>query len=229
VGAGVMSTGMLGGLMGGGGAADVQFDEDSPLGGLQELGERLEESARNMEAAEKSGDSQAQVAAAMESLGTLLGGGNRVEAIDIEQLKTFVPDTFAGLPKTSNSAERTGIAGLMVSKAEATYGDGAQTQVALEVMDSGGASGLMGLASWVNVEGEREDDSGSERTQKVDGRLIHEKASKVGGDNEFAVVIGERFLVSAKSRAVDLNALKAAVSDLDLARLESMKGIGVQQ
>src|SRR6185295_1830704 len=157
-----------------------------------------------MEAAQKSGDQNAQAAAAVESIGTLLGGGRRVDPIAIDQLKPFVPENFAGLPKTSSSAEKTGIAGLMVSKAEARYSDGAAKSVSLDISDTGGVSGMMGLASWVGVEGEKDDDSGSERTQKVGGRLVHERISKTGGSNEFSIVLGDRFVVSAKGNGIGL-------------------------
>jgi hypothetical protein len=229
VGAGAMGAGMLGGMTGRGApAADVEFDPDSPMGRLQQLGESLEESAKKMEAAEKSDDSAAQVTAAMEGLGALFGGGRRVEPVEVSALKPFVPETFAGLPRRSSSAEKTGLAGLMVSKAEASYGDGNRT-VNLEVVDTGGASGLMGLASWMNIQGEKEDDRGSERTTKIGNRLVHERISKTGGENEFAIVLGERFLVNAKGHGVEFGELKAAVSGLDLASLEGMKDVGVQK
>ena len=228
-GAGMMGAGALGSAIGARApASGSQFDPNSPLGALQGLGRGIEESARKIEAAEKSGDQSAQVTAAIEGLGALLGGGRRVEPVDIEQLKGFVPDTFAGLPRTRSSAEKTGIVGVMISKAEATYSDSAEKNVTLEVMDTGGASGLAGLASWMNVQGEEEDDNGFERTQRVGDRLVHEKSSKSGA-NEFAILVGSRFVVSAKSRGVDLNELKAAASGLDLGRLESMKGEGVQR
>ena len=223
-----MTRGALGGGSGSSPSSEVQFDKNSTLGKLQELGKKMEESNKKIEAAQKSGDANAQAAAAIEGLGTLLGGGRHVDPIDIDQLKPFVPDTFAGLPKKSSNAEKNGIAGLMVSKAEATYGDGSQKRVTLEVSDTGGVSGLMGLASWVGVQGEKDDDSGTERTQKVNGRLVHERMSKTGGSNEFGIVLGERFMVSATG-TVDLNTLKAAVQSLDLARLESMKDAGVQK
>ena len=228
-GAGMAGSGAFGSLTGGAGnPSGVEFDSDSPLGRLAQLGEKLDESNQKIEAAEKSGDESAQVAAALEGLGTLLGGGRRVEPVEIEQLKSFVPETFAGLPRTRNSAEKTGLAGVMVSTAEASYGDGADKEVTMEVVDTGGASGLIGLASWMGVQGEREDDEGSERTQKVGNRLVHEKISKTGGENEFAIVLGERFMVTARGRGVSLNELKSAVSSIDLGRLESMKDEGVQ-
>lgn len=227
-GAGMIGAGALSGAATRPGS-DVQFDKDSPMGKLQGLGDKLEQSNRAMEAAQKSGDQKAQVAAAFEGLGTLLGGGRRVDPVAIDQLKTFVPESFAGLPKTASSAEKTGIAGLMVSKAEARYGDGAGKSVTLDISDTGGVSGLMGLASWAGVEGEKEDDSGSEKTQKLGSRLVHERTSKTGGTNEFGMVLGDRFVVSVKGSGVSVNELKTAISGLDLAKLESMKDVGVQK
>jgi hypothetical protein len=111
----------------------------------------------------------------------------------------------------------------MVSKAVATYGDG-NREVTLEVSDSGGISGIVGLVGWMNVQGEREDDQSSERTHKVDGRLVHEKISKTtGGTHEFDIVLGDRFVVATKGQGVSFTDLKTAVSTLDLRKLESMK------
>ena len=227
VGAGMVGSGALTSARSS--SSDVQFDKNSPLGKLQDLGKKMEESNKKMEAAGKAGDTNAQAAAAVEGLGALLGGGKRVDPIGIDQLKPLVPETFGGLPKISSSADKSGIAGFMVSKAEARYGDGAGKTVTLEISDTGGVSGIMALAGWAGIEGESEDDNGSERTQKVNGRLTHEKTSKNGGTNEFAVVLVDRFVVSAKGTGVDVGTLKAAVSGMSLAKLESMKDAGVSR
>ncbi len=208
-------------------SSETSIDPDSPLGKLEALGKTLEKSAAKMETAEKSGDTGAQTAAAFEALGSLLGGGKRVDPISIDQLTPFVPDTFAGLAKQSSDAERSGMAGIMVAKAEATYGDGAGKSVRLDITDTGGASGLMGLASWANIMGERENDRVSERTERVGGRLIHQEVSKTGGSNEFAIVLGDRFIVTARGDGVDIDALRAGVSGLNLQKLEAMKDVGV--
>jgi hypothetical protein len=232
VGALVVGTGAIGGAALGGrstSSGEVQFERNSPLGKLQDLGKKMEESNKEMAAAEKSGDQAAQMAAAMKGLGTLMGGGKRLDPIGVDQLKPFVPETFAGLARKSSNAEKSGIAGLMVSKAEATYGNDGGKSVTLEVTDTGGVSGIMGLATWVGVQGEKEDENGSERTTMQNGRLIHEKISKTGGENEFGVVLGDRFIVNARSSELDAGTLKAAVSALDLGKLESMKDVGAQK
>jgi hypothetical protein len=53
--------------------------------------------------------------------------------------------------------------------------------------------------------------------------------SKRGGTNEFGIVLGDRFVVSATGSGVNLDELKAAVSSLDLGKLEAMKDVGVQK
>jgi hypothetical protein len=226
IGGAMLTSGALSSANSSSSSSTVQFDKNSPMGKLQEIAKAAEDSSKKMEAAAKSGDANAQANAAMEGLGALLGGGKRVDPVDIEQLKPLVPETLAGLPKASSRAEKSGIGGLMVSKAEARYATG-DKQMTLEVSDTGGVSGLLAIAGW--AQGVSEDDNGSERTQKVDGRLTHEKISKTGGTNEYAIVVADRFVVSAKGHGVDINTLKSAVSSIDLAKLESMKTIGVKQ
>ena len=215
---------MMGGM--GGGSAGITVDKDSPMGKLEDFGRKVDEANRKMEAAQKSGDTKAQMAAATELVGAALGGGKRFEPVGIEVLKPLVPEKFAGLPRTSQGAEKGGMAGLQISKAEARYGDGSGQEVELEVTDTGGASGLMGLAGWMNVQGEREDGSRIERTRKEGSRMVHEEVSKTGGDNEYTVVLADRFIVSARGQGVAIDSLRSAVGSLDLAKLESMKGAG---
>jgi hypothetical protein len=208
-------------------STEPQFAPDTPLGRLEALGRKMEESGAKMEQAQKSGDSAAQTAAAFEGLGALLGGGTRVDPVSIDQLRPLVPEQFAGLARQSSNAERNGVAGIMVAKAEASYGDGAGHSATLEITDSGGATGLLGLASWAQMQGERENDQVSERTERIGNRLVHQRLSKTGGTHEYNVVIGDRFIVTATGNGIEFSALRSAVSDLDLDKLEAMKNVGV--
>jgi hypothetical protein len=232
-GAGAVGTGMLGNIASTSSgsrasASEVQFDKNSPMGKLQEFGKAMEESNKKMEAAQKSGDANATAAAAMDTLGTLFGGGKKVDPLEIDQMKSFLPPTLAGFTKQgTGSAEKSGFASLMVSKAEANYSDGSKT-VNIGISDSGGASGIMGLAGWAALQTSKEDDNGSERVSKVNGRLVHEQTRK-NGEDEFEIILGDRFVVSASSRDVKLNQLKAIVSALDLNKIESMKDVGVKK
>ena len=208
-------------------ATEQQFPADSAMGRLEALGRKLEQSGTKMEQAQKSGDTAAETAAAFEGLGALLGGGKRVDPVSIDQLKPLVPDQFAGLARKSSNAERNGIAGIMVAKAEASYGDDAGRSATLEIIDSGGATGLLGMASWAALQGERDNDQVSERTERVGNRIVHQRISKTGGRHEYNVVIGDRFIVTAEGDGIEFGALRSAVSDLDLQKLEAMKNVGV--
>ena len=156
LGAGMLGGGMLGsGALSSRGRSAVQYDRNSSMGKLQELAKQMEESNKKVDASTKAGDPNAAAAAAMAGLGTLLGGGKHVDPVELDQLKPLLPETVNGLPKTSSKADRSGVAGLMVTKAEATYSDGADTSITIELVDTGGMSGLMGLAGWAGVEGEQ--------------------------------------------------------------------------
>jgi hypothetical protein len=211
-----------GGYTAGASSPSVTFDKDSPMGKLDDFSKKMEAAGKQMEAAQKSGDAGKQAEAALAALGTAMSGGKGVEPVTLDKLTPFVPEKFAGLARTDMRTERSGVAGLMVAKAEATYGSG-DKNVELEVMDTGGAAGLMGLATWAGMQGEREDGNRRESTRKEGNRLIHEEVDKQGGTNKYTVVVADRFLVSAEGNGVDIGALKSGVNAVDLGGLERLK------
>ena len=182
-------------------AAEGSFDPDSPLGKLEAVGQMM---------------------------GAVFGAGS-AEALAPDRLKGFVPDALGGLPRTEVSAERNGAMGIQVATASGQYSDGSGRHLRLEITDSGGAAGLMGLASWAMVEQERETGSGYERTRKENGRMVHEEWNKDSGSGEYGVVLGERFLVKVAGGGGSVDDLKAAVAGLDLAGLEALRNEGVKQ
>jgi len=198
------------------------YDRDSAMGKLDAFSKKMEEAGKRMEAAQKSGDPNKQMEAAMATLGTAMSGGKGVDPVQIDALKPFVPDSFAGLPRTDLRTERSGVAGLMTAKAEGVYNNQSGKNASLEVVDTGGVAGLMGLASWMNVQGERENADRREATRKDGARLVHEEESKRGGSNKYTVVLNDRFIVEARGN-VDFGQLKSAVNGLDLAKIESLK------
>ncbi|MBL8520016.1 MAG: YIP1 family protein [Betaproteobacteria bacterium] len=204
------------------GGGQVTIEPGSAAAKLDDFAKKMEAAGKKMDAAQKSGKPEEAVAAAMTGLGAAFGG-KAAEPVGIELLKPLVPETFAGLPKKSARAEKAGALGFMISEAEARYGEDGGKNVTLKISDTGGAAGLMTLASW--VQGEREDEYGREKTYKAGNRTVHEKVRK-DGRNEYAVILAERFVVSARG-AVDYEVLKGAVNAIDLAKLESMKDMGV--
>ncbi|HUP97739.1 MAG TPA: Yip1 family protein [Usitatibacter sp.] len=207
------------------GSPTVTYDRNSPMGKLDEYGKKMEEATKRMEEAQKSGDAKKQMEAAMGALGTALSGGKGVEPVQVDALKPFVPEKFAGLPRTGLRADRSGVAGLMAAKVEGEYGDNSGKRVELEVVDTGGAAGLMGLAAWAGAVGQSESENSDrvERMRREGNRMVREEISKRGGTNTYAVILGDRFMVSAEGTGVDIATLKSAVGTLDLGKIETLK------
>jgi hypothetical protein len=207
----------------------VTIDTNSALGKLQAFGQKAEEASKKMEAAQKSGDANAQAQAAGQMVGTLLGGGDQVEALAPDVLKPFIPETLLGMKRTEMSAERNGAMGMQFSEAHANYTDGTGHNLRLEIADMGSAKGLTALAGWAGVEQSRETDHGYDKTYKQGGRLTHEEWNTQNKYGEYSLVLGDRFTVKVNGNADSIDQIKGAVGSLNLVGLEALKDQGVKK
>lgn len=227
-GTGAMMSGAMSGATLGSSDGTVTIDKDSSLGKLNAWSKQMEAAGKQMDAATKSGDADAQGKALGAVMGAAMGSG-QVEALAPDMLKPFIPETLAGLKRTSISAERNGAMGMQVSSAQASYSDGGSRTLRLEVTDMGSAKGLMGLASGFAPESERETDHGYEKTFKQDGRLIQEEWNSQSKHGEYSIVLGNRFSVKVSGNANSIDEIKAAVASINLAGLEALKEQGVKK
>jgi hypothetical protein len=156
------------------------------------------------------------------------GAGTTIEAMRVETLKSFIPDTLAGLPRQSLSAERNAAMGMQVASARARYG-GDGNSLKLEITDTGGAAGFMAMAGWANIESSSEEGTRTERVGHEGDRMIKESWDSASNSGEYTVVLGSRFIVDVEGNAGSLADLKAAATSVDLARLESLKNEGVKR
>ena len=76
--------------------ATTTFDKDSTVGKLEQYAKQVEDASKKMEAAQKSGDQDAQAEAMKTMMGAALGGGD-VEALAPDRLKPFLPESLGGL------------------------------------------------------------------------------------------------------------------------------------
>ena len=203
------------------------FDKDSTVGKLEQYAKQVEAAGKKMEEAQKSGDQEAQAEAMKTMMGAALGGGGKVEALAPDRLKPFLPESLGGLTRSTFSTQRNSAMGMQMTEARATYMSDDGRQWDLQVTDTGTAKGLLALAGWANIEGENETATGYDKTYHEDGRLVHEQWDRSSSRGEYAVVLGDRFTVKLEGQAESIDDLKAALTDLDLAELEAMKGEGV--
>jgi len=113
--------------------------------------------------------------------------------------------------------------------ARARYADDASGHsLNLEITDMGGAKGLMALASWANVEEDKQTQTGYEKTYRQGGNMVHEQWDSAARHGEFGEVIGERFAVKLTGDNTDVPTLKSALAGVDLSGLEALKNEGVK-
>ncbi len=224
---------IVGGIIGRGmmGAMGTATSSVTPSGSFEKgsTGAAIEEWAKNVEAAGKNVENSAQQNGAPSSaaIGALIGavaaGGKGVDALPTDQMKTFLPETLGGLPRTNVAASRNAAMGFQVAEASADYADASGKSLRLEVNDAGGAKGVFALANWAGVEKESEWQGGYEKTYRADGRMIHERWDSSSGSGEYSLVVGDRFSVELSGSAASIDELKAAMtSGVNLAALETI-------
>ena len=229
VGTAAMTGAAMGGMHVTGSNGDsVTIDSDSALGKLAAMGQRAEQASKELDAAQKSGDSQAQSAAMGKMMGAMAGSNGNVEALAPDQIKAFLPDSLGNLKRSSLSAERNSAMGMQISQASANYAADNGQHVTLEVSDTGGAKGFMSLAAAMAPEEEKQTDHGYEKTYSADGNLVHEEWDTQSKYGEYSVVVGKRFTVKANGNVDSIDQLKQAVASIDLGKLESLKDAGVK-
>ena len=214
------------------GAMGAATSSVTPSGSFEKgtTGAAIEDWAKNMEAAGKAVEDSAKqnngapsAAAIGAMVGAVAGGGKGVDALPTDQMKTFLPETLGGLPRTGVSASRNAAMGFQVAEASADYADASGKSLRLEVNDAGGAKGVFALANWAGVEEEREWQGGYEKTYRADGRMVHERWDSGSGSGEYSLVVGDRFSVELSGSAASMDELKATMtSGVNLAGLETI-------
>ena len=211
-----------GGISPSGVATGTTFDPNSPLGQLEQFASKLEGASKNLEAAQSSGDADAQAKAFGNVLGAVLGGaGGNTPSLAPEQLRPLVPQRLGGLERSNISVERNAAFGIQMSEAQATYSDGSRA-LNLEITDLGGTMGLMALATWASIEQDRRTDTGFERTYRANNRILHEVWDQNSKHGEFSVITANRFMVKVEGDVPNIDALKAAAASIDLVALDRL-------
>jgi hypothetical protein len=77
-------------------------------------------------------------------------------------------------------------------------------------------------AGFAMVEIDREDDNGYEKTSKLNGYKALEKWNAKNERGEYRVLVADRFYVELDAMKMPMDAIKAAASALDLARLAGL-------
>lgn len=205
------------------------FESNSAAGKLNQWAQGMASAGKQLESAQKSGDTQGAANAVGQMMSRAVSGGQPVEALAPARLKAFLPDTLGGLKRTESSAERSGALGMQVATATARYGDEANGRaLKLEVTDMGGAKGVLAVASHANIEEDRQTDTGYVKTYHQGDSLIHEQWDSASKEGEYSAVVADRFMVKVEGNAESIDVLKSALTGVDTAGLAALKNDGVK-
>ena len=157
-----------------------------------------------------------------------MGSGGKVESLPPDAIKTFLPAALDGLQRTQQAVDRTGAIGMQTTKATATYSDGANRTLSLQITDIGSLKGLVGFAAgWSGVQQDSQTDTGYDKTYESGGQLVHEQWNTQSQSGEYSTFIANRFAVTVSGHAADMADLKRAAAQVDAGGLAALKDSGV--
>jgi hypothetical protein len=209
------AAGVLGAAMGGGSANSQR---------AQKMVDSVATAGAHAQTAAASGDSDAQTQAAIRAAGSLLRGGNdAVKPISHDDLKTLLPASAGGLPRTSAEGSSGSFAGIAGSSADATYAADDARTIDVGVADLGNTGGLAAIANVAATLGaESDSDAGYEKTIDLDGHRVHEKWTKDGARSSLLEIVDNRFAVSVDGTGVDMDTALAALRSVDITRFQAL-------
>jgi len=185
-------------------AAKVDGKVSVPGMGSVDLG-KMEAAAQQMEAQ----------ASAMQN------GTAAVKPADPEALLALMPQSFMGAERSDTSTESGGAGGMSVANAEATYVVNGNS-IRLKITDMGSMSGFGAMAQAVNVNHTQTTETGYEKVESKDGRVVTESWNNSSKSGTYSVLAGSRIAIEAVGTGVDMGTLKNLVNGIDLNRAQAL-------
>jgi hypothetical protein len=143
--------------------------------------------------------------------------------VDFRALKSLLPESVGDLKRVSATGEKGAAMGFGASHAQGKYKGDGEARLTIKIVDTAGFGGIglaaLGLAA---VEIDKETDDGYERTTTLGGNKAFEKYNNKSKNGELKVLVGNRFIVEIDGDDIPMDAIKDAVSKVDLAKLQSL-------
>ncbi len=209
-----------------------EANPDSALGRIAAMGARMEAQGAKIEAAnavaeaarargDNAGAAAASAQAASAALAAMAGGNAGARALPPDELKPYLPESLAGMQRSSFNSSRNAAMGMEVSTVTGRYGEGDRL-LEVEIVDMAGAPNFLALAGMAGMEMENESDTQVEKSYRRDGNWMHETWQRDGSSSEVQMSVGDRFMVKLSGTGVDIETLKQSMGEIDLARLASV-------
>ena len=138
------------------------------------------------------------------------------EVVDFRLLKEAMPEKLLGMPRVSHNGQKSGIAGLNISTADAEYQDG-DKRISISITDTGGfGSAISAMATWSQIDVDKETQDGYERTTTIGGKKAIEKFNRTTGTGEIAMIAADRFIITVNGTGIQEGDLRTAIQKISI-------------
>ena len=176
------------------------------------------------EAAKVAAENPAEaVRKAFEGLNSGKSEAGEVKPVDHRALRDLLKESLrGGFERTEYESQTVGAMGFNMSNAQAQYTSG-DCRLDVNIADTGGMGmAVMSMAAWSQMEVDREDKNGYERTSTFHGHKSFEKYDKSNNSAEIALIVDNRFIVTVNGNGCEMDDVKKAAGDLDLDELRKL-------
>jgi hypothetical protein len=208
--------------------AKGKSDIGKAIGNLAQAGRQVEQHDKTTGNANGAPDAQdtrqamGAVGGLLGALGSSLGGAHRHDPVDFHVLESMLPSSLSGMQRGVPQGNANQGMGLKETSADLDFNGANNAHIHVSITDAAAVSGLAGIAEMANTQQSEQGDS-YEKNETIGGQNVHEKWDAQARHGELSLIVSKRYGVDIHGDNVDMDALKNALAQIDLGKLESMK------
>ncbi len=209
--------------------AKGKSDIGKAIGNMAQAGQQIDQhdKASGNNGAPNAQDTQQAMGAVgglLGALGSSLGGAHRHDPVDFHVLESMLPTSLSGMQRGTPQGNANQGMGIKGTSAQVDFSGTNDAHVNVSITDAAAVSGLAGIAEMANSQESEQGDS-YEKNETIGGQNVHEKWDAQAKHGELSLIVAKRYGVEIRGDNVDMEALKNALGQIDLGKLESMKDV----
>ena len=208
--------------------AKGKADIGKALNNMTQAGQQIDrhqKASGNTSGTPDAADTQQAVTAVgglLSALGGSLGGSTRHDPVDFHTLEALLPASVSGMERGVPKGNADDVVGIKTASADVDFNGPNDARINVSIKDATALSGLAGLAEMANSS-ESEQGESYEKNETISGLPVHEKWDAAARHGELSLIVGQRFGVDVVGSNVGMDALKNALAQIGLGKLEAMK------
>ena len=188
----------------------------------KQIGEHQKADGNGTPNAQDTQQAMGAVGGLLGALGSSLGGAHRHDPVDFHVLESMLPSSLSGMQRDVPQGNASQGMGMKETSAQVDFSGANDAHVNVSITDAAAVSGLAGIAEMANSQQSEQGDS-YEKNETIGGQNVHEKWDAQAKHGELSLIVARRYGVEITGNNVDMDALKTALAQIDLGKLESIK------